>query len=973
PGKSFNLDALYDETDNSRTIFGKEIERRLSSLSDGYSLTVLVYGASGSGKTYLMQGDGDDVPGVVSLCAAWIAANQLEREGYQVSFSYSELYGNKVFDLLHPQQLEIMEDSDHVFQIPGLHEEEFGSLDSFLAAFSRAKGRRHLAATEVNAVSSRSHAILQFNVSRDDNPGIVGRLKLVDLAGREQNKETGNTGQRMTESCDINLSLSALSRVIEQLNDPGAKHVSYRGSNLTKVLQDSLGGSSRGVMIACLAPNDDKLAMAVLEVAAQSRLIRNNVTKTVLPATPKQTVADRRSQLSAFKAKKAASKAIVPSSAAGPSSFSAQKGYIPYPARVPREQQVAGELHRILDPTRFKRSPIRATSAANSTPSLIPRPRSSLLTRRPGDFLKYAAEALENDLAQEEPDFTAAAVAVAEAASASASASASVGAGAERGAGVGGRRMRIAEKMTASMAAKMVSASEARQALALKRSMAKHQSPKRAAAARQRGMVKQSSSVSHAKPAGKAAAQPSGKVAGNAAGKAGGEATERAARIPQRQGSSGTAAAADAIVQAAASRAADELQRQRSHDGVVAAVSAAAAAASVAAAAATAAGSPLAPNAQQAHFLFMDTLRQHRDGGVLAAGVGGAPDGAGAGAAEEDGVSGESGGMEGSEQGSVESGEALSFAAPGGRLSDGEVVGEGEGEVEGEDEGTSEREGEVTPRRKLWECYRDNAAAASDTFEASTCHDSSNGSTTGSSSGSGEEVSTADQDSAESKEDVETGRMELNEVVTEEEECHVAVEEDDLSDQERGEGMGQVQEEGGDVVGIEGAGCGETSSEQVEGGGEVEGEEEVDGGVGVEPGEETESGEKVEGAEEVEEGCVEEEELGDGAGCGAVAFSLVPVAGESIAEEGEEEQGEGEGAQEENVQDQGAEAGDQAVAEAELVRKLNTATEEELMEMKGIGPRFASRIRTFRDTPGAGATPFQAFTDLTRAGISSKL
>ncbi|CAI6007535.1 unnamed protein product [Closterium sp. NIES-65] len=360
-------------------------------------------------------------------------------------------------------------------------QEEFGSLESFLTAFSRAKGRRHLAATEVNAVSSRSHAILQFNVWRDDNPGIVGRLKLVDLAGREQNKETGNTGQRMTESCDINLSLSALSRVIEQLNDPNAKHVSYRGSNLTKVLQDSLGGSSRGVMIACLAPNDDKLAMAVLEVAAQSRLIRNNVSKTVLPATPKQTVADRRSQLSAFKAKKAASKAIVPSSSAGWSPASEQielwtiqqrsnadadvshektwsdlseplilkacklvlcvqaffiqcsKGLHPYPARVPREQQVAGELHRILDPTLFKRSPIRATSATNSTPSLIPRPRSSLLTRRPGDFLRYAAEALGTDLAQEEPDSAAAAVAVAEAASASASASGSAGGGAEEG------------------------------------------------------------------------------------------------------------------------------------------------------------------------------------------------------------------------------------------------------------------------------------------------------------------------------------------------------------------------------------------------------------------------------------------------------------------------------------------------------------------------------------------------------------
>ncbi|CAI6007534.1 unnamed protein product [Closterium sp. NIES-65] len=303
--------------------------------------------------------------------------------------------------------------------------------------------------------------------------------------------------------------------------------------------------------------------------------------------------------------------------------------------------------------------------------------------------------------------------------------------------------------------------------------MAKHHSQKRAAAARQRGMIKLSSSVSHAKPTG------------NAAGKLVGRLLRKLPGILSARGRRGTAAAADAVVQAAANRAADELQRQRSRDGVVAAMSAAAAAASVAAAAATAAGSPLAPNAQQAHFLLMDTLRQRRDGGVLAAGVGGAPDGVGA--PEEDGVSGES-------------------------------VKRSEGEVEGEDEGTSVRDRGFR-RRSCGNVTGTNAAAASDTFEASTCHGSSNGSTTGSSAGSGEEASTANQDSADSKEEMGT--------------------------------MGPLEGEGGGVVGIE---------------------------VEVEAGEGTEGGEQVEGGEEVDEGYEgemvgkeEEEVSGMAAGDGATS------------------------------------------------------------------------------------------------------
>ncbi|KAG8272987.1 Kinesin-like protein kif3a [Homalodisca vitripennis] len=121
-------------------------------------------------------------------------------------------------------------------------------------------GERVVASTAMNVESSRSHAIfsitVETSVMREDNQQHVkmGRLHLVDLAGSERQSKTGATGQRLAEATKINLSLSTLGNVISALVDGKCTHIPYRNSKLTRILQDSLGGNSKTVMVATIGP-----------------------------------------------------------------------------------------------------------------------------------------------------------------------------------------------------------------------------------------------------------------------------------------------------------------------------------------------------------------------------------------------------------------------------------------------------------------------------------------------------------------------------------------------------------------------------------------------------------------------------------------------------------------------------------------------------------------------------------------------
>ncbi|XP_033607244.1 osmotic avoidance abnormal protein 3 isoform X2 [Cryptotermes secundus] len=149
---------------------------------------------------------------------------------------------------------------------------------------------RATGSTLMNADSSRSHSIFSINLEMmplcaledggcsDDGDHIrQGKLNLVDLAGSERQAKTGATGERLKEATKINLSLSALGNVISALVDGKSKHIPYRDSKLTRLLQDSLGGNTKTLMIACLSPADNNYdeTLSTLRYANRAKNIKN--------------------------------------------------------------------------------------------------------------------------------------------------------------------------------------------------------------------------------------------------------------------------------------------------------------------------------------------------------------------------------------------------------------------------------------------------------------------------------------------------------------------------------------------------------------------------------------------------------------------------------------------------------------------------------------------------------------------------
>ena len=142
---------------------------------------------------------------------------------------------------------------------------------------------RSVGETAMNKHSSRSHSLFQITVERaeigpDGKQHIrVGKLNMVDLAGSERLGKTGATGDRLKEATKINLSLSTLCHVISALTDPKSTYIPYRDSKLTRLLQDSLGGNTKTVMIANVGPADYNYdeTMNTLRYANRAKNIQN--------------------------------------------------------------------------------------------------------------------------------------------------------------------------------------------------------------------------------------------------------------------------------------------------------------------------------------------------------------------------------------------------------------------------------------------------------------------------------------------------------------------------------------------------------------------------------------------------------------------------------------------------------------------------------------------------------------------------
>ncbi|KAG7482672.1 kinesin KIF18A isoform X1 [Solea senegalensis] len=262
----FVFDHVFGENSTQVDIFESTTKGVLDGVMNGFNCTVFAYGATGAGKTHTMLGSQND-PGVMYRTMKELfnrMEDAKEEKEFAVAFSYLEVYNEQIRDLLaNIGPLAVREDSSKGVVIQGLTLHKPKSAEHILEALDSGNRNRTQHPTDMNATSSRSHAVFQIYLRQQDktaslNPNAcVAKLSLIDLAGSERASATNAKGARLREGANINRSLLALGNVINALADPKSKkaHIPYRDSKLTRILKDSLGGNCRTVMIANVSPS----------------------------------------------------------------------------------------------------------------------------------------------------------------------------------------------------------------------------------------------------------------------------------------------------------------------------------------------------------------------------------------------------------------------------------------------------------------------------------------------------------------------------------------------------------------------------------------------------------------------------------------------------------------------------------------------------------------------------------------------
>uniref|UniRef100_A0A4W2I1T2 Kinesin-like protein n=1 Tax=Bos indicus x Bos taurus TaxID=30522 RepID=A0A4W2I1T2_BOBOX len=164
----------------------------------------------------------------------------------------------------------------------GCTERFVSSPEEVMDVIDEGKANRHVAVTNMNEHSSRSHSIFLINIKQENvetEKKLSGKLYLVDLAGSEKVSKTGAEGAVLDEAKNINKSLSALGNVIAALAEGTKTHVPYRDSKMTRILQDSLGGNCRTTIVICCSPSvfNEAETKSTLMFGQRAKTIKNTV------------------------------------------------------------------------------------------------------------------------------------------------------------------------------------------------------------------------------------------------------------------------------------------------------------------------------------------------------------------------------------------------------------------------------------------------------------------------------------------------------------------------------------------------------------------------------------------------------------------------------------------------------------------------------------------------------------------------
>uniref|UniRef100_A0A7N6FAD4 Kinesin motor domain-containing protein n=1 Tax=Anabas testudineus TaxID=64144 RepID=A0A7N6FAD4_ANATE len=325
--KAFTYDFVFDVDSEQHNIYQTCVYKLIEGCFEGYNATVFAYGQTGSGKTYTMgtgfnvtlsQQEQGIIPRAVHQLFEGIQNRRVRAQEtgahppeFKVSAQFLELYNEEVLDLFdgardpesrsRKSNIKIHEDSSGSIYTTGVTSRLVHSEEELLQCLKLGALSRTTASTQMNAQSSRSHAIFTIHlcqmrvcqqpqmvngvestpIAQPEYETLMAKFHFVDLAGSERLKRTGATGDRAREGISINCGLLALGNVISALGDQAKKggHVPYRDSKLTRLLQDSLGGNSRTVMIACVSPSDRDFmeTLNTLKYANRARNIKNKV------------------------------------------------------------------------------------------------------------------------------------------------------------------------------------------------------------------------------------------------------------------------------------------------------------------------------------------------------------------------------------------------------------------------------------------------------------------------------------------------------------------------------------------------------------------------------------------------------------------------------------------------------------------------------------------------------------------------
>lgn len=314
----FELDAVFDPHSTQEQVYEKSGARRAvcDDIFKGYNATILAYGQTGSGKTHTMgtavRGDGStqvqEGDGMIPRACIDLFENVSQKcdGNARVELSYLEIYNEEVRDLLSPADnhgaLKIRETLQGEVYVSGLTSKQVLNPNDIGKLMEQASKKRVVASTAMNAVSSRSHAICTLRISGviesdSEVDKFTSKLTLVDLAGSERIKKTGAQGSRRQEGISINKGLFVLGQVVSALSGSSKTRPPYRESKLTRLLQDSLGGNSRTIMVACVSPADFNIEESIntLRYATSARKIKSNATRNIVKnISPEEAAALRR-------------------------------------------------------------------------------------------------------------------------------------------------------------------------------------------------------------------------------------------------------------------------------------------------------------------------------------------------------------------------------------------------------------------------------------------------------------------------------------------------------------------------------------------------------------------------------------------------------------------------------------------------------------------------------------------------------